>query len=550
MTDRGAPRETPHEAPSGTLPADVELDRLRTKARLLERLRDLTITFSRDVAASRPLGAALQAAAGDATALFGASRAEIWLHQRRARELTLAACSDAGRMPAAGRLPTDDPDPPAARGLRLDRAMITEVEGAPALITPLRGWRRTLGTLILFGPFSDDLDHAQRIDLGHELGRDLSAAIDSVQLLEEVRRQRRLLEDTFDAFVDLVVVTDRDLRVVQMNEAFAARVGLSRAELLDRPLDTLVGGPLAAWTASLDHIIGRPAPGEASHEVITRTFDDPGLGGTFAVTVTALVGADDESTGRVLVARDVTVAARLEQQSEILRQRLAQSEKLASLGQFVAGVAHELNNPLQGVLGHLELLIDSTEAARPVRRDLKRVYQEAERAVKIVRNLLVFTGARRIERRRLRMPRVLARVLRSRAIALSRARIDVVRTVADDLPWISADPQLLHQAFLNVLINAEHAILSVSRGGRIELEVSFRSADRRVVTAVRDSGPGIPAEVLPRMFDPFFTTKNVGQGTGLGLAITHSIVEEHGGVVTAGNAAAGGAVVTIEIPAI
>jgi two-component system NtrC family sensor kinase len=329
---------------------------------------------------------------------------------------------------------------------------------------------------------------------------------------------------------------------VQVNAAFSSRVGFARSELADRPLDTLIGAEMAQWAATLD-------PAEDTEGARTRRFEDARLGGTFSATLTPLVNQDGNLGGRVLVARDITLQTRLEAEREALRQRLAQSEKLASLGQFVAGIAHEMNNPLQGVLGHLELLMETSDAASTLRQDLRRIYQEADRAAKIVRNLLVFTGSRRMARRRLRVDRVLSRVVASRGADLRRQGIEVVRDQGDALPSVNGDPLLLHQAFLNVVINAEHAIATAGQGGRIELRTRFDTTGGMVVTTVRDSGPGIPADVLPRIFDPFFTTKEVGSGTGLGLAITYGIIQEHGGAIHATNAGDGGAVFTIELPA-
>ena len=230
------------------------------------------------------------------------------------------------------------------------------------------------------------------------------------------------------------------------------------------------------------------------------------------------------------------------------RQQLAQSEKLASLGRFVAGIAHEMNNPLQGVLGHLELLMRTSAAARPIRKQLRGIYQEADRAAKIVQNLLVFSGSHGLKRKRLRLERIVSRALASRRAALRRQAIEVIREDGTDLPPTSGDPLLLHQALLNVLINAEHA---ASTGeGRPRIYVGVRSDRERglLVTTIRDSGLGVSPDALPRIFDPFFTTKEVGHGTGLGLAITYGIIQEHGGSIHAANDPEGGAVFTIELP--
>jgi C4-dicarboxylate-specific signal transduction histidine kinase len=253
--------------------------------------------------------------------------------------------------------------------------------------------------------------------------------------------------------------------------------------------------------------------------------------------------------GRVLVARDITRQTRLEKEREGLRARLAQSEKLASLGQFVAGIAHEMNNPLQGVLGHLELLIETSGPARPIRRELRQIYGDADRAAKIVRNLLVFTGSQRVARRRLHIDRVLSRVLASRRAALKRAGIDVARHQGEDVPPVLGDPLLLQQALLNVVINAEHALADDTLVTRhIDITTLTDAARGRVTVTVRDSGRGIASDVLPRIFDPFFTTKDVGRGTGLGLAITYGIVQEHGGTIAASNAPDGGAIFTVDLP--
>ena len=149
-------------------------------------------------------------------------------------------------------------------------------------------------------------------------------------------------------------------------------------------------------------------------------------------------------------------------------------------------------------------------------------------------------------RRRLRIDRVISRALASRRVALDRAGIAIVREFSEAVPTVAGDPLLLQQAFLNLLINAEHAIKSRGESGRIELATT--ATDDNVVVTVRDTGTGIAADVLPRIFDPYFTTKEVGQGTGLGLAITYGIVQEHGGTIAVENAPGGGALFRITFP--
>ena len=519
---------------------DAELRRLRFEAAFHQRLRDLTLAFSRGVSSSLSLETALQTLAAGANELLGAARTSVWLHQRRARRLVLSASSDRAYAAAAVPVTTDDTYAPPSRAMRLE---FPEIGGDGMVLAPLRGWRRALGALIVDGPIAAAPDESHLPSLVHELSRQVSAAIENIQLLEEMLGQRRLLEDTFNSIVDLIVVTDVQLRIAQMNDAFAERTGLSRVELLERSLDTLVGEELAAWAAAGDPADAQPDGGRTSQ------FEDARLRGTFSVTMTPLLNAAGEPSGHVLVARDMTHQTRLEQEQSALRERLSQSEKLASLGQFVAGIAHEMNNPLQGVLGHLELMIQTSEPAKPLRRDLRRIYHDADRAAKIVRNLLVFAGSRRRARRRLRLQRVLSRALSSRGASLKRSAISVTRGEDENLPAVSGDPLLMHQAFLNVIINAEHAVMATGGPGRIDIRSWHDAAGAQVVTTVRDTGQGIPSAVLPRIFDPFFTTKEVGQGTGLGLAITYGIVQEHGGSISAGNMPDGGAIFTITLPA-
>jgi two-component system sensor histidine kinase HupT/HoxJ len=162
----------------------------------------------------------------------------------------------------------------------------------------------------------------------------------------------------------------------------------------------------------------------------------------------------------------------------------------------------------------------------------------------------MFTGSQRLTRKPVRLERVLARALASRAAARRRSHVEVSRQLAKDLPDVSGDAMLLQQAVLNILINAEHAIAASGRPGRIETTIAAGEAPGTVRLTIRDTGNGIPPDVLPRIFDPFFTTKDVGQGTGLGLAITYGIIQEHGGTVEAANAPDGGARFTIELPTV
>ena len=510
----------------------------------------LSRTFWRGVTTTHGLSQAVGEVLAEYAAHAGTGRVSVWLHERRARQLVLIASSHPdGDATANARVATSDPDAPAARGLRLERPQLIDDVPNLVLIAPLRGWRRALGTLVIEGAPGAPLSPQQHLELATDLGRQLSVGIENVQLLEEMLWQRRILEDTFNSLVDLVAVTDRSLRIVQMNDAFAMRLGQPRIELLDRPLADLVGTDLAGWVAGSDD---DRSPDAAR----VRTIEHAPLGGTFSVTTTPLVNEDGETVGKVMVARDITRQTALEAEKDTLRAQLAQSERLASLGQFVAGIAHEINNPLQGVLGHLELLMwtppDQPAATiasrRGLRKDLRRIYHEADRAATIVRNLLTFTGSQRMTRRRLRVDRVITRALATRRAPMTRAGVEIVREQGADLPSVVGDQLLLQQAVLNVLTNAEHAVARNDRDRRITIRTDSPTPSIVRIT-VGDNGPGIDPEIMPRIFDPFFTTKDVGQGTGLGLALTYGVIQEHGGTIQAANGRDGGAIFTIDLPA-
>ena len=521
--------------------------RLNRRVETHRQVDEMLRAFSEAVSASLDLTAGLDALCRSAQEIFGAARTSVWLHERRQRQLILAASSDPVSE-AAHRIATSDLSVPAARGLRGAEAQLEPIpaagdaaSSASLVLVPLRGRRRALGTIVLEGVGPDGWS-AQDVALAaRELGRDLSGAVENVQLLQDVIHSRRELENTFNSIPDLVAVCDRQLRLAHVNRAFAERVGMVRESLIDLPIIDLVGSDLSGWLTQVDLNAAQPAA-PATCEV-----EDALLGGTFAVTLTRLLDQSGDPRGLVMVARDITERARLEVERAALRQRLAQSEKLAALGQFVAGIAHELNNPLQGVLGHIELIAATNALSPALKKDFRTVSREAERAAKIVRNLLVFTGSQKLLRRRFSLNAVVGRVLALRSDALREGHVKVTRSYEANLPRLSGDPMLVQQALINILMNAEQAVAAASPR-RIDVTTEFDETRGVASVKVRDSGPGLADDVLTRIFEPFYTTKEVGQGTGLGLTITYGIIQEHRGAITASNAPGGGAVFTVELP--
>ena len=247
------------------------------------------------------------------------------------------------------------------------------------------------------------------------------------------------------------------------------------------------------------------------------------------------------------VLRDVTERKRLDDQGRELYQQLLQSEKLAALGQTVSGVAHELNNPLATILASAERL-----AKQPVdpaiRRGLETILGEAERSARIVRNLLTFARKRHTTRAMVDVNQIVRDTLALRQYEQGSHNIAVVEALAGGLPPVFADPHQVQQVLLNLVINAEQAMLGAHGRGTLVIR-TWQDPDHDVVVIeVNDDGPGVPEEAAAKIFDPFFTTKSAGQGTGLGLTVACAIVQEHGGRLTVKSGSTQGASFFVELP--
>jgi two-component system NtrC family sensor kinase len=243
--------------------------------------------------------------------------------------------------------------------------------------------------------------------------------------------------------------------------------------------------------------------------------------------------------GIVISGRDITEVKRLEEQ-------LIQAEKLAAMGQMLAGVAHELNNPLTAILGASELVRDRPGIDENTKRQLDMTHRQARRAARIVQNLLEFSRPASPQKKALDLNAVLDRTLQLHEHSLRRNSIQVDFHPFPGLPPFVGDANQLIQVFLNLVSNAEQAIREVRPSGRIQIRLGKMGT--RVFASVQDDGAGIKQDVLPKIFDPFFTTKRPGGGTGLGLSICMSIIREHGGDMEVESLPAGGAAFTVYLP--
>ena len=227
------------------------------------------------------------------------------------------------------------------------------------------------------------------------------------------------------------------------------------------------------------------------------------------------------------------------------QEQLIQSEKLSAVGQFVAGVAHELNNPLTAVIGFSELL-QTAQTDEKTKGHLERIAKSAHRCHKIVHSLLSFARQEAPVRKLVDLHTVIDEVLEIMAYDLRTSNVSVVKEFAPTLPQIMADPHQLQQVFVNILGNARQAIEPIQQEGCIVIRT--HSEEGWVVIEFQDNGPGIKPQHLARIFDPFFTTKPAGKGTGLGLSLSYGLIQEHGGKISAQSEPGHGATFLIELP--
>jgi signal transduction histidine kinase len=270
-------------------------------------------------------------------------------------------------------------------------------------------------------------------------------------------------------------------------------------------------------------------------------------------TVWVEVTARADRVGRTMsvrveaLLRDVSERKRLDDQSRDLYQQLLQAEKMAALGQTISGVAHELNNPLATILSWAERLAEkATDDA--TRNGLEVILGESERAARIVRNLLTFARKRQSTRSLIDLNQVVKETMALRLYEQRTINIEVLTALASGLPPVFADAHQIQQVLLNLVINAEQAMLAANGRGSLVIRTWHDAEHEAVVLQVSDDGPGVSPEVKGKIFDPFFTTKETGKGTGLGLTVAYAIVQEHGGSIRVDSSPHGGASFTVELP--
>ena len=411
--------------------------------------------------------------------------------------------------------------------------LVADVQADSAAAVPLRAHGVVVGTLVIANPRGGAFA-SEDIRLLSTVATHAAIVIANARFFEMVRHAKEQWETAFDSLSEGIAVVDDAGRVRRANRSFA--------EMLRAPIANVIGCDLVVALVGasppLAELLTTARAGERVQPIVLRSTT---LGRAIRVTaarIPAPGGAHDQSV--VVLVEDVT-------DQQAMESHLIQSEKLAAVGQLVSGIAHELNNPLTSIAVLSEFLLEQKELGAKDRGHLRVIHEQADRAGRIVRNLLTFARKGPAEQAPVDLNDVIQRTLLLMSYDLTLKDIAVEKDLGT-LPPVLGDRHALQQVLLNLLNNAAQAVAEnpPERPRVIRLVTWF---DDRVRMKVTDSGPGIADEVLPQLFTPFFTTKEPGQGTGLGLSITYSIVEAHGGRIGVERPPEGGAAFLVDLPA-
>jgi len=368
------------------------------------------------------------------------------------------------------------------------------------------------------------------------MGDLLSVSLENAELVETLRQAEWRFRTLFRAAPDAVFTVLQSGRIREANDAVREVTGSDPLQVVGRPVIDLVveADREKLRTALATTFAGSPTRVEVTFQHEGRS---PVTRRLVAVAMSRLPEADPPSV--LLVGRDMT-------SEREMRIRLMESDRLAAVGELVAGVAHEVNNPLSSISAFAQLLLRDGGLTAAQRDSIEVIKSETLRASQVVKDLLAFARRSEPQREPIDLNGVITRTLRLRGYQLVSNKIDVETDLATDIPAVVGDARQLQQVCLNLVTNAIQAMGTLGGGS---LHVSTRSDGESVVLDMRDTGPGIADEAKAHIFEPFFTTKGEGEGTGLGLSVSYGIITAHSGKIEVANTSSSGTTLRVTLPA-
>jgi two-component system NtrC family sensor kinase len=334
----------------------------------------------------------------------------------------------------------------------------------------------------------------------------------------------------------------RDGAITWCNDRVEAVYGYTKDELVGRQVGSLFPEDINRW--EFIRAVSAAIKEDGFFRDIGRIKKKDGSIAYVEYTISLIPESDPVEL--VALGHDITERKHAEEEKLRLEEQLGLAGRLATVGELAAGVAHELNNPLAAIQGFAQLLTAKDGLDDDTKKGVQTIYKEAQRAARITTNLLSFARRHETEKSYISINEALEKTLELRAHQLKLNNIELVREFQPSLPKTMADFQQMQQVFINIINNAEQAMLEAHGKGR--LIVRTQAEDRMAKITFADDGPGISKENLNRIFDPFFTTKEVGKGTGLGLSICYGLVQAHSGRIYARSKLGQGATFVVEIP--
>ncbi len=373
---------------------------------------------------------------------------------------------------------------------------------------------------------------------GEEPVRMIGAMQDVTGRNKTQREYRTLFSEMLEGFALHEIICDEhgrpvDYRFLQINPAFERMTGLKAEDILGKTVLELLPGTEKHWIETYGQVAltGQPVHFDHYSGKFGRHFE-----------VTAFRPAPGQFA---CMFTDVTERKLAEAEARQLREKAEVSNRLAVIGEMAAGIAHEINNPLTGVIGFSELLL-SENLPPEIRENVQIIADSGRRMKNIIKRMLMFSRQTKPMRTSVNIHDLIDSTLEIRAYVLKTGNIEVVKRYDSGLPWVTVDPGQIQQVLLNLIINAEYAINKA--GDRGTLTITTRRGEGYVEIVVKDDGIGMTSETRAKLFQPFFTTKEVGEGTGLGLSLSRSILLEHGGSIDVLSQPGEGTELTILLP--